>query len=223
MEREELLEKVTAELGESQLTLSERTISEELDDALEDFGEDEEANAKLVTKVANRLRRMDGNLHADVSKQVDAYKADYKKKLKARQQTPKAKLQSESEEEDGLRELKEEVAKLRAESETRRKSEARDAVLKEVRKSLEEKFQSAGIEVNPYFMRNALKKLDIPDEGAEIDKLAAEAEKIYNGDMKEAGVEPHQKPRYGGGGGGGTTAAADYFARKAKKEGWGKK
>lgn len=222
MEREELLERVTAELGDSQLTLSERTINEELDDALEDFGDDEDMNARLVAKVASRLRRMDGNLHADVSKQVDAYKADYRKKLRMKQQAPKAKPQPESDDDDGLRELKEEVARLRAESETRRKSEAKDAVLRDVRKSLEEKFQGAGIEVNQYFMRNALKKLDIPDEGVEREKLTAEAERIYNGDMKEAGVEPHQKPRYGGEGGG-TTAATDYFARKAKKEGWGKK
>lgn len=221
MEREELLERVTAELGENQLTLSERTINEELDDALEDFGEDEETNSQLVTKIASRLKRMDGNLHAEVSKQVDAYKTSYRQKLKQKQQPPKPKQQEETEDDDFKR-LKEEVAQLRAESETRRKSEAKNALLKEIKNSLEEKFQKTGIEVNQYFMKNALKKLDIPDEGAEREKLVAEAEKIYNGDMKEAGVEPHQTPRYSGGDGKGTTAASDFFVRKAKKEGWGK-
>lgn len=221
MEREELLEKVTSELGDSQLTLSERTINEELDDALGDFGDDEEVNSKLVAKIASRLKRMDGNLHADVSAQVEAYKTDYKKKQRAKLQL-KPQLKGE-EEDDNLRQLREEVALLRQESETRKKSEAKNAVLKEVGKSLEDKFSNAGISVNRYFMRRALEKIAIPDECAEIDKLTAEAEKIYNGEMKEAGVEPDQAPRYGGADGRGTTAATDFFARKAKKEGWGKK
>lgn len=218
MEREELLEKVTSELGDIQLTLSERTVNEELDDALEDFGEDEEQNAKLVSKVASRLKRMDGNLHADVSKQVDAYKADYRKK-----QRDKQKPQPKEESADDLKQLRDEVAALRAESEARRKSEAKNATLKDVRNGLEEKFSKAGIEVNRYFMKNALQKLNIPDEGADREKLVAEAERIYNGDMKEAGVESHQMPHYGNKGGKGTTAASDFFARKAKKEGWGNK
>ncbi len=61
MEREELLGLVNAELGDNRLTLSERTINEELDDVLGDFGDDQEANTAMVARVANRLRRMDGN------------------------------------------------------------------------------------------------------------------------------------------------------------------
>ena len=82
MNREELRELVTKKLGSTQLKLSERTINEELDDVLGDFGNDEEANAKLVERVANRLKRMDGNLHADVSKEVKEYKENAEKKQK---------------------------------------------------------------------------------------------------------------------------------------------
>ena len=46
MNREELRELVTKELGSTQLKLSERTINEELDDVLDDFGDNDEANAK---------------------------------------------------------------------------------------------------------------------------------------------------------------------------------
>ena len=82
MEREELKELVNKALGSTQLKLSERTINEELDDVLGDFGDNEEANTKLVERVANRLKRMDGNLHADVSKEVREYKENAEKKLK---------------------------------------------------------------------------------------------------------------------------------------------
>lgn len=82
MEREELKELVNKSLGSTQLKLSERTINEELDDVLGDFGDDEGTNAKLVERVANRLKRMDGNLHADVSKEVKEYKENAEKKLK---------------------------------------------------------------------------------------------------------------------------------------------
>lgn len=213
MEREELLELVNTELGATQLTLSERTINEELDDSLAEFGDDEAVNKGLVTKIANRLKRMDGNLHSDVSKQVEDYKKNYKP-------TPKPSPKPSGDESEALKEMRAELAALKAESEARKKGEKRETILKEVRKGLEEKFDKAGIKVNNFFMRGALNTIEIPEEGAEIDTLIAKAEKAYNADMKEAGIEPDQKPYHGGGGGKGSNAATDFFARKAKKEGW---
>ena len=68
MTREELLELTNKEVDTTKFkSLSQKTINEELDDVLEDFGDDEEANSKLVTKLANRLKRMDGHLHINVS------------------------------------------------------------------------------------------------------------------------------------------------------------
>lgn len=224
MEREELLNLVNEELGNTQLTLSERTIGEELDDVLGDIGDDAEANAAVVKRVAARLKRMDGNLHADVSKQVADYKKNYKPQPK-----PTAKKVEGGEDEgsgggesEALAEVRAELARLKEESEARKRAETRDSVVKDVRKALDEKFRKAGMKVNEYFMRGALNSLDIPDGTADVDALATMAEKRYNADMKEAGVHPDQAPRYGRGGEGGTNSASDYFARKAKKEGWGK-
>ena len=211
MEREELLGLVNEELGETQLTLSEQTINEELDDSLEDFGEDEDANSKLVTKIANRLKRLDGNLHADVSKQVSDYKKQWKEKQKTKP-APRQKQQAE-EESEALKQMRAELDDL----------EAKNAVLESVRKGLREKMEKSGMEVNGYFVKTAVGKLEIPDEGVDIDALVSKAEKVYNADMKEAGITPNQKPRFGGGGGKGNNAASDFFARKAKKEGWAKK
>lgn len=222
MEREELLGLVNEELGETQLTLSEQTINEELDDSLEDFGEDEDANSKLVTKIANRLKRLDGNLHADVSKQVSDYKKQWKEKQKTKP-APRQKPQGDGEESEALRQMRAELDALKAESETRKKTEAKNAVLESVRKGLREKMEKNGMEVNGYFVKTAVGKLEIPDEGVDVDALVSKAEKVYNADMKEAGLTPNQKPRFGSGGGKGNNAASDFFARKAKKEGWAKK
>lgn len=219
MEREELLGLVNEELGNTQLTLSEQTINEELDDSLVDFGEDEEANAKLVTRIASRLKRLDGNLHADVSKQVN----EYKKQWKGKQRETVVKPQGQQEESDTLKQMRAELDALKAESETRKKTEAKNAVLESVKKGLREKMEKGGMEVNGYFMKHAVSSIDVPDEGADIDALVSAAEKAYNSGMKEAGLTPNQKPRFGSGGGQGSNAATDFFARKAKKEGWGKK
>ncbi len=222
MEREELLGLVNEELGNTQLTLSEQTINEELDDSLEDFGDNEETNAKLVSKIANRLKRIDGNLHADVSKQVTEYKKQWKDKNRAKQE-PKQKTQGAEEENETLRQMRAELDALKAESETRRKTEAKNAVLDSVKKGLREKMEKNGIEANNYFVKTAVQSIEIPDEGADIEALVSKAEKAYNAGMKEAGITPNQKPRFGAEGGKGSNAATDFFARKAKKEGWGKK
>lgn len=221
MEREELLGLVNEELGNAQLTLSEQTINEELDDSLADFGEDEEVNAKLVTRIASRLKRLDGNLHADVSKQVNDYKKQWKDKQREKKVT--LKQQEGQEESDAIKQMRAELDALKAESETRKKTEAKNAVLESVKKGLREKMEKGGMEVNGYFMKHAVGSIDVPEEGADIDALVSAAEKAYNAGMKEAGITPNQKPRFGSGGGKGSNAATDFFARKAKKEGWGNK
>ena len=83
MTREELLNLVNKEADTTKFTsLSQKTINEELDDVLEDFGDDEEANSKIVTKLANRLKRMDGNLHKNVSDEMKKNRAEAERKKK---------------------------------------------------------------------------------------------------------------------------------------------
>ncbi len=221
MEREELLGLVNAELGDNRLTLSERTINEELDDVLGDFGDDQEANTAMVARVANRLRRMDGNLHADVSAEVRKYKE------KAGQATPPANNNAGQKEQgtsDEMRKLLERIEGLEKHNEEQAKASARQRVASDVKSALKHKLEKAGFAANDYFIRAALAKLQISDETNDVASLADKAERLYNADMKEAGFDPEAMPRFGGGGGtGGSNAATTYFAQKAKKEGWGKK
>ena len=212
MNREELRELVTKSLGSTQLKLSERTINEELDDVLGDFGNDEEANAKLVERVANRLKRMDGNLHADVSKEVKEYKENAEKKLKEGSEGGSKKNESnESNESEIMKELKNLRAELDEERNARKQEQterAKHATMDSVRKGLREKFENAGLKINDFFAKSALSKLEIPNENVDLKSLVETAERLYNADIKEAGVEIG-KPHAGGNGAG-----------KEEKEDW---
>lgn len=212
MEREELKDLVNKALGSTQLKLSERTINEELDDVLGDFGDDEEANAKLVERVANRLKRMDGNLHADVSKEVRDYKDNAEKKLKEGNGGGSKKNEGD---EDGESEIMKELKSLRAELDEERNARkqaeterAKHATMDSVRKGLKAKFENAGMKLNDFFAKSALSKLEIPSEGVDLKSLVEKAERLYNADIKEAGIEVG-KPHAGGSGSG-----------KEEKEDW---
>lgn len=212
MEREELKELVNKSLGSTQLKLSERTINEELDDVLGDFGDDEESNTKLVERVANRLKRMDGNLHADVSKEVKEYKDKAEKKQKEGNEGGSKKNEgNEGSESEIMKELKSLRAELDEERNARKQEQAeraKHATMDSVRKGLREKFENAGLKLNDFFAKSALSKLEIPNDDVDLKSLVEKAERLYNADIKEAGVEI-DKPHAGGNGGG-----------KEEKEDW---
>lgn len=212
MEREELKELVKKSLGSTQLKLSERTINEELDDVLSDFGDNAEENSKLVERVANRLKRMDGNLHADVSKEIKEYKENVGKKQNEGSEGGNKKNESN----DGsVSEVMEELKKLKAELEEERNvrkqeqvERAKNATIESVKKGLREKFENSGMKLNDFFAKSALSKLEIPTEGVDLKSLIEKAEVLYNADIKEANVEVG-KPHAGGNAGG-----------KEEKEDW---
>nr|DAR27216.1 MAG TPA: hypothetical protein [Caudoviricetes sp.] len=212
MEREELKELVNKSLGSTQLKLSERTINEELDDVLGDFGDNEEANTKLVERVTNRLKRMDGNLHADVSKEVKEYKENAEKKSKEGNEGGSKKNENnEGSESEIMKELKNLRAELDEERNARKQEQterAKHATMDSVRKGLREKFENAGLKINDFFAKSALSKLEIPSENVDLKSLVEKAERLYNADIKEAGIEIG-KPHAGGNGGG-----------KEEKEDW---
>ena len=80
---EELLSLVNKEVDTTKFkALSQKTINEELNDVLDEMGDDEATNAKIVTKLATRLKRMDGNLHKNVSDEMKKNRAEAERKKK---------------------------------------------------------------------------------------------------------------------------------------------
>ena len=93
---EELLSLVNKEVDTTKFkALSQKTINEELNDVLDEFGDDEAANAKIVTKVANRLKRMDGNLHKNVSDEIKKSREEAERKKKEEEERKKKEEEGE--------------------------------------------------------------------------------------------------------------------------------
>lgn len=205
-------------------SISEETINAELDDELENIGDDEEANRKVYSRIAKRLLRMDGNIHSNVSREVK----EYKRKAGA----PKPADKEEEVEEETPKWAKALADRIDAIEKSRKDAsdkEAKAAAEDAVKKGLRAKFKNAGTEVNEYIYRQTLRDLEIPEteEGAKVDtdELIGKMERAYFRNLKEAGLDKKdtQTPRYGGKGGNKGESSADrFFKRKASKEGWAK-
>ena len=205
MTKEELLSLVNKEVDTTKFkSLSQKTINEELDDVLEDFGDDEAANAKLVTKLANRLKRMDGNLHKNVSDEIKKSKEEAERKKKEDEEERKRKEPAKNDDpDDKYNELLKEIKALKEANAERDKKAARKATIESVKAGLKDKFDKANLEMKNYFLNAAIAKLEIPDEDADIDDLVSKAEKIYTAEYKEATGEngiPAKGQRTSGGG-----------------------
>ena len=205
MTKEELLSLVNKEVDTTKFkSLSQKTINEELDDVLEDFGDDEAANAKLVTKLANRLKRMDGNLHKNVSDEIKKSKEEAERKKKEEEEERKHKEAAKNDDpDDKYNELLKEIKALKEANAERDKKAARKATIESVKAGLKDKFDKANLEMKNYFLNAAIAKLEIPDEDADIDELVSKAEKIYTAEYKEATGEngiPAKGQRLSGGG-----------------------
>lgn len=228
MTREELLALVNKEADTTKFkSLSQKTINEELDDVLEDFGDDEAANAKLVTKLANRLKRMDGNLHKNVSDEIKKSKEEAERKKREEEEERKRKeSDKEDNPDDKYNELLKEIKALKEANAERDKKAARKATIESVKAGLKDKFDKANLEMKNYFLNAAIAKLEIPDEDADIDDLVSKAEKIYTAEYKEATGENGIPAKGQRSSGGGSTTDDDKFMdevaeRRKKRYGGG--
>lgn len=187
MTREELLALVNKEVDTTKFKeLSQKTINEELDDVLEDFGDDEEANSKLVTKLANRLKRINGNLHKNISDEVKKSKEEAERKKKEEEEERKRKdANKDDDPDDKYSKLLEKLEALEKANAERDKKAARKATIESVKAGLKDKFDKANLELNDFFLDTALSKLEISDD-ADVAELVSKAENIYTADYKRA-------------------------------------
>lgn len=187
MTREELLALVNKEVDTTKFKeLSQKIINEELDDVLEDFGDDEEANSKLVTKLANRLKRINGNLHKNISDEVKKSKEEAERKKKEDEEERKRKEAAKDDDpDDKYSKLLEKLEALEKANAERDKKAARKATIESVKAGLKDKFDKANLEMNDFFLDTALSKLEIPDD-ADVVELVSKAENIYTADYKRA-------------------------------------
>lgn len=188
MTREELLALVNKEVDTTKFKeLSQKTINEELDDVLEDIGDNDSVDNKVITKLANRLKRINGNLHKNISDEVKKSKEEAERKKKEEEEERKRKEADKADNPDSkYDELLKEIKALKEANAERDKKAARKATIESVKAGLKDKFDKANLEMKNYFLNAAIAKLEIPDEDADIDDLVSKAEKIYTAEYKEA-------------------------------------
>lgn len=228
MTREELLALVNKEVDTTKFKeLSQKTINEELDDVLEDIGDNDSVDNKVITKLANRLKRINGNLHKNISDEVKKSKEEAERKKKEEEEERKRKEADKDDNPDSkYDELLKEIKALKEANAERDKKAARKATIESVKAGLKDKFDKANLEMKNYFLNAAIAKLEIPDEDADIDDLVSKAEKIYTAEYKEATDEngiPSKGQRPSGGS---STTDDDKFmdevaARRKKRYGGG--
>lgn len=229
MEREELKAKVDEVLGSTQLTLSERTINEELDDALEGVTDDATIDDAFVSRLAKRFKRMDGNLHKDVGEQNRLYKEQFEKDWNEKH--PKGSKDGGTNDGEGdepawfkaYREQQD--AKFQKLEDERKEKEAKvqkENVLKQVKDGVSALFKKADVEPNEWVLRQTMRDVEISEE-TDVDTTIKKVEKAYYKNLKEAGFadgnQPFGKPQQFGG----KKATDSLWEKKKAKEGWGNK
>lgn len=228
---EELLELVNKKEDTSKFTtLSKKSIDDELNDVLGEMGDDDDANDKIVTKLANRLKRMDKNLHKNIADELKKSREEAERKKKEeeerkRKRAKEAEGKDNDDDDDRIAKLLAKVEALEKASAERDKEAARKATIESVKAGLKEKFDKAGLELNGFFLKTSLSKLEIPDKDADIDDLVSEAEKIYTADFKEAtgekGIPSKNHTSSPGGGGDDDKFIEEIAARRKKRFGDG--
>lgn len=229
MEKEELKSKIDEALGSTQLQLSEQTWDKYLTRTLSGIKDDTEVTDDFINGEVEWLKTLNGQLHADVARENNAYKAAIEAKLKGNKpnkpdEPNKPDKQNENE---LIAQMRRELDELKAERAAAKDAAECDKTLSSVEKGLKDKLKAAGIEPNGYFIKQVKKELEIPKSGGDtspdVDELVAKAEKAYFKSLKEAGLEATAHPQQNRKNGKGGNSAVDaYFKRKGLKEGWKK-
>lgn len=226
---EEILELVNKKEDTSKFTsLSKKSIDDELNDVLGEMGDDDDENDRIVTKLANRLKRMDKNLHKNIADELKKSREEAERKKKEEEERKRKRnraKENDDDDDDGgdddrIAKLLAKVEALEKASAERDKEAARKATLESVKAGLKEKFDKAGLELNGFLLKTSLSKLEIPDKDADIDDLVSEAEKIYTADFKEATGEkgiPSKNHTSSPGGGGDDDKFMEEIAARRKK------
>lgn len=207
---EELLELVNKKEDTSKFTsLSKKSIDEELNDVLGEMGDDDDENDRIVTKLANRLKRMDKNLHKNIADELKKSREEAERKKKEEEER-EGKKGGEDTPDDKYDKLLAKLEALEKANEERDKKASRAATIEAVRKGLKDKFDKAKLELNDFFLDTAISKLEIPDKDADVTDLVSKAEGIYTTDFKRA-TGNTAIPRMGSGSssGGGRTIPDD--------------
>lgn len=185
MEVEKIISTILSKVGNTDV--SPQTIKMLI--SLKPLAEGQEPDDKYFEEMANAVKSVQGNVNkvfsAKLAEQVTSKIEEYK----ASHQSDERSAKKEDDESDKrFKKLEDELSELRAERQREKAEQDRKDLLASVKRGLEAKFDKAGDKANAFFVKTALAKLEIPETGADIKALTDEAERLYNADVKEAGI-----------------------------------
>lgn len=205
MEQEEILSTLSERLG--QTSFSQKTLEKYIE--LNPVDEGTEPDEAYWDKAVTFLKGMQGQYNHDVATEVE----DFKKNYKPQSETPAPESTSPSKKEEDwemkFRELEERLNKKDEET-------IQSELLKKVTAGMKAKHAS-----DTYVLSKTLQGVTF-DIKKSVDDLVSEYLPKYDAEFKacRGNGTPPRTPS--GSGGTQKNAASDFFARKGKKEGWGK-
>ncbi len=208
MEKEQILSTINEKLGNT--NFSEKTISDYVDAFIPETEENPDFD-----KHVGFLKSLYGNFSADVAKQVNEAKAKLQTPPANKQQPDDTRYAALEEKFDKLMGNYEKLTEQLAQKESKLTQEQLMSQVK-----AEMKKQGA---TDEYVLKQTLRGVTL-DVKKSVADLAKEMLTAYDSELTACRGKG-AAPRNGGDGGGGSkgkNAADSYFARKQKKEGWGK-
>lgn len=231
MEREALEQRFNEELGSTRLNWSEQTKDTFYNEILADITDDAQVTDEFIARKVKYLKTLDGQFHADVSKET--------KNLREKMAEMEKKLKGEGGEgshggqggggsnADEIAALKKRIEAMEAEAKEKDAASRRKSILDSVAEGLKAKRKKAELPVNDYFVKQALGKLELPEDGEgstpDEDALVKQLDGLYIKELKAAGIEgrdayPSTGRRTGKPG---ASAVDKFWEKKKKKEHWG--
>mgnify|MGYP001043653191 CR=1 FL=1 len=208
MEKEQILSTINEKLGNT--NFSEKTISDYVDAFIPETEENPDFD-----KHVGFLKSLYGNFSADVAKQVNEAKAKLQPPPANKQQPDDTRYAALEEKFDKLMGNYEKLTEQLAQKESKLTQEQ---LMSQVKAEMEK--QGA---TDEYVLKQTLQGVTL-DTKKSVADLAKEMLTAYDSELTACRGKG-AAPRNGGEGGGGSkgkNAADSYFARKQKKEGWGK-
>lgn len=207
MDKEKILSTLTEKVGKT--SFSQQTLETYVD--LNPLAEGVEPDDAYWDKAKTFITKMQGQYNADMAAQVEDFKKNYKPATV--QESPKQDPQPNKEVED----LKKQLADLAKRLDKKESQQTQEQLMVKVKAEMVKQ----GAE-DEYVLKQTLKGVTL-DAKKSVADLAKELMSSYDSEFTACRGKG-AAPRAGGHGGGsnGKNAAADYFARKQKKEGWGK-
>ena len=204
MEFEKIVSTILEKSGKTDVSKATVTMLAKLLPVADGDEPDEEYFDKMVNAVKSVQGNVNNVMSAKVTEQVNAKVSE---ELSKRRKKPKddesEKLESGDDMPKWAKEMRDTLRSLTEERQREKAERSKKELLESVKKRLEEKFDEGGLKLNGFFAKSALSKLDIPEKDADVKALADEAERIYNMDLKEAGISidsPHAGGNSGGSG-----------------------